>query len=95
MRATQWEKAMRVVRGAATAHATRAERLEALCARSQAWLARHDVRMALAALALRLAVVPAAWLAHARPALRVGYMTLAPLVWIIFLSEWVFWSWAN
>ncbi len=45
--------------------------------------------------ALPLAVVPAAWLARARPALRVGFVTLALLVWIMFLSEWVFWSWVN
>ncbi|HKB48967.1 MAG TPA: mannosyltransferase family protein [Ktedonobacterales bacterium] len=45
--------------------------------------------------ALPLAAVPATWLARGRPALRVGYVALAFLVWIMFLSEWVFWSWVN
>jgi hypothetical protein len=78
---------------------TRRGRLEALCALTRVWLARHDVRVALvaaaAALALRLAVVPAAWLARGWPALRVGYVALTFLVWIMFVSDWVFWSWAN
>ncbi len=83
------------VREAVAARVTRGEGLEALRARTRAWLARHDVRVALAALAPRLAVVPAAWLERGRPALRVGYVALAFLVWIMFLSEWVFWSWVN
>jgi hypothetical protein len=45
--------------------------------------------------ALPLAVVPATWLARGKPALRMGYVTLALLVCIEFLSEWVFWSWVN
>lgn len=85
---------MRVVREAVVARTTRAERLEALRARTRAWLARRDVRVALAAtLALRLAVVAVTWLARGRAALRVGYVALTLLSWIRFLSEWVFWSW--
>jgi len=85
-----------VVREAVAESVTRGEHLDALRARTRAWLARHDVRVALAAtLALRLAVVPATWLARGRPALRVGYVALAFLVWIMFVSNWVFWSWAN
>jgi hypothetical protein len=87
---------MGVVREAVAERVTRGEHLDALRARTRAWLARHDVRVALAAtLALPLAVVPATWLARGRPALRVGYVALAFLVWIMFLSEWVFWSWVN
>ena len=87
---------MGVVREAVAARVTRGERLDALRARTRAWLARHDVRVALAAtLALPLAIVPTTWLARGRPALRVGYVALAFLMWIMFLSEWVFWSWVN
>ncbi|HKB49489.1 MAG TPA: hypothetical protein VKC57_17405 [Ktedonobacterales bacterium] len=47
---------MGMVKEAMTARTTRAERLNVLRARLRAWLARHDVRVALAAtLALRLA----------------------------------------
>ena len=85
-----------MVREAVVACATHAERLEALRARTPAWLARHDVRVALTAtLALRCAVVPATWLVRGRPALRVGYVALALLMWIRFLSAWAFWSWVN
>lgn len=83
-----------VRREAVVARATRVERLEALRARTRAWVARHDVRVALTAtLALRLAVVAATWLARERQALRVGYVALVLLMWIRFLSAWVFWSW--
>ena len=87
---------MGVVREAVAARVTRGERLDALRARTRVWLARHDARVALAAtLAPRLAVVLATWLERGRPALRVGYVALAFLMWIMFLSEWVFWSWVN
>ena len=38
-----------------------------------------------------------AWRARhgVRVALRVGYVALALLMWMRFLSEWVFWSWVN
>ncbi len=87
---------MGVVREAVAARMTRGERLDALRARTRAWLARHDVRVALAAtLAPRLAVVVATRLERGRLALRVGHVAVAFLVWIMFLSEGGFWSWVN
>lgn len=60
---------------------------------SAIWTTNSAARYLLAA--LPLCVVPALWLARARPALRIPVLAVAGAIWCIYLLDWVLWAWVS